>query len=206
MNFVSIDSITEKPNISLFIDNKYIDCYDNCSSSSYIPDGLNSLLRNNAIDIKLLNYIAVTIGPGSYTGIRVGLSIAQGIAFSLSIPLVPINTMNFLYSAAKATNNKEFIIGFPAYDNNIFYFNIKDGEISSGKLKNIDSFKGKSIFGIQLDKYKDIINYNEINFSSRLLGNYSIENYDSLQTEDISSISPVYLDKFTVEKRAQSND
>ena len=114
--------------------------------------------------------------------------------------------MNFLYSAMKTTNNKKFIIGFPAYDNNIFYFNIKDGEISSGKLKNINSFKGKSIFGIQLDKYKDIIDYNEINFSSRLLGDYSIENYGSLHTEDMSSISPVYLDKFSVEKRTQSND
>ena len=200
MNFISIDSISENPNISLFIDNEYIDCYDDCASSSCLPDGINSLLLDNAIDIKLLDYIAVTIGPGSYTGVRVGISIAQGIVFSLSIPLVPINTMDFLCSAAKTINSKEMIIGFPAYDNNLFYCKIQDEKKSFEKLKSIDLFKGKNIFGIQLDKYKDIINYNEINFSSRLLGIYSIKNYNLLHTKDMSSITPVYLDKFTVDK------
>ena len=200
MNFISIDSITKKPNIALFINNKYIDCYDSCDSSSHIPDAINSLLIDNSIDIKLLNYIAVTIGPGSYTGIRVGLSIAQGIAFSLSIPLVPINTIDFLCAQAQSINSDEIIVGFPAYNNNLFYLNINDGVMDSGKLKKIDSFKGKSIFGIQLNKYKDIIDYNEIPFSSKLLGDYSIKKYDELHTKDLSLISPVYLDNFTIGK------
>jgi tRNA threonylcarbamoyl adenosine modification protein YeaZ len=200
LNFLSIDSITVKPSVSLFVNNNHIDCYDNSASSSYLPDAINSILTENSTDISLLDYIAITIGPGSYTGIRVGLSIAQGIAFSLSIPLVPINTMDVLCSSVKTIDKKEKIIAFPAYNNNLFYFTLKGSSRSGEKLKNIESFKGKSIFGIQLDKYKDMINYNEVIFSSRVVGEYSIENYDSLRTENISRITPIYIDKFSVDK------
>ena len=125
MNFLSIDSITIAPSVSLFINNKYIDCYDNSVSSSCLPDAINLILIENSTDISSLDYIAITIGPGSYTGVRVGLSIAQGIAFSLSIPLVPINTMDVLCSAIKTMDKKERIVAFPSYDDNLFYFCIK---------------------------------------------------------------------------------
>jgi len=200
LNFLSIESVTAKPSVSLFISNKYIDCNDNVASSSYLPDAINSILIENSTAISLLDYIAITIGPGSYTGIRVGLSIAQGIAFSLSIPLVPINTMDVLCSAIRTMDNKERIVAFPAYDNNLFYFVLRGSDRGSEKLNNIELFKGKSIFGIQLDKYKNIIDYNEISFSSRIVGEYSIENYNLLYTKDISMITPIYIDKFSVDK------
>ena len=203
MNFLSIDSVTAKPSVSLFINNKYIDCNDNSASSSYLPDAINSILIENSTDINLLDYIAITIGPGSYTGIRVGLSIAQGIAFSLSIPLVPIKTMDVLCSAIRTMDNKERIVAFPAYDNNLFYFILRGSDRGSEKLNSIELFKGKSIFGIQLDNYKNIIDYNEISFSSRIVGEYSIENYDLLYTKDISTITPIYIDKFSVDKMGE---
>ena len=206
MNFLSIDSISLKPSVSLFVNNIHIDCYDNSPSSSYLPDAINSILIKNSTDISLLDYIAVTIGPGSYTGIRVGLSVAQGIAFSLSIPLVPINTMDVLCSSVSATDKKERTIAFPAYNNNLFYFTLKGSSRSSEKLKSIESFKGKSIFGIQLGKYRDMINYNEVTFSSRVVGEYSIESYDSLQTEDISMVTPIYIDKFSLDKVDGAHD
>ena len=203
MNFLSIDSISIKPSVSLFTNNKYIDSNDNNASSSYLPDAINSILKDNSIDISLLDYIAITIGPGSYTGLRVGLSIAQGIAFSLSIPLVPIKTMDVLCSAIRTMDNKERIVAFPAYDNNLFYFILRGSDKGSEKLNSIELFKGKSIFGIQLDNYKNIIDYNEISFSSRIVGEYSIENYDLLYTKDISTITPIYIDKFSVDKMGE---
>ena len=86
MNFLSIESITRNPSISLFLDNSCIDTRKIQNNSSQLPEIINKLISDNKIDINILDYIAVTIGPGSYTGIRVALSLSQGIAYSLGIP------------------------------------------------------------------------------------------------------------------------
>ncbi len=56
-------------------------------SKSFLPT-LNSLLNEFSINLQELNYISVGIGPGSYTGTRVGVVIAQTLCFALGIPLV----------------------------------------------------------------------------------------------------------------------
>ena len=194
MNFISIDAVTEKPNISLFINNKCIAEYNDCKNSSHLPRGIESCLEQSKISLKKLDYIAVTIGPGSYTGVRVGLSISQGIAYSLSIPIVPINTMDYLYSRARLIGDEDKIVGFPSYGNNIIYLEIKEGIQLANKIKDINYLKNKKIFGTQLNRFEGIIDYNEIEFSSKLIGLYSMENYSRLVTKDIATVAPIYLD------------
>ncbi len=54
------------------------------------------LLSDCNLDIKDLNFIAVSIGPGSFTGLRVGLSFAKGLALGLRIPIIPVSTLEAL--------------------------------------------------------------------------------------------------------------
>jgi len=57
---------------------------------------IEELLLLSKLDIKHIDAISVAIGPGSYTGLRVGLSVAKGLAFGLGIPIIEINTLHSL--------------------------------------------------------------------------------------------------------------
>ena len=199
MNFITIDAVSEKANVSLFSNDECMFEYNDCKNSSFIPKAINSCLSQTDFKLDQLDFIAVTIGPGSYTGIRVAISISQGIAYSLSIPLVPINTMNYIFSQIKNESGDD-VIGFPAYGENLFYFKVKEGLNSKGNIKNILNFRDKKVFGVQLEKYKDIINYQQIDFCSKSIGLYAFKNYKELNTLDLNIISPIYLDNFISKK------
>jgi len=59
-----------------------------------------ALLEQAAVDRRALSMIAVTIGPGSFTGVRVGLAAALGLAIALDIPLAGLSTTNTLLAQA----------------------------------------------------------------------------------------------------------
>ncbi len=64
-------------------------------SERLIPS-INELLLANNLTTKDITYIAVSIGPGSFTGLRIGLTAAKGIAFASQIPIVPVPTFGAL--------------------------------------------------------------------------------------------------------------
>jgi tRNA threonylcarbamoyladenosine biosynthesis protein TsaB len=54
---------------------------------------IEELLNNNNIQLSDINAIAVSIGPGSYTGLRIGASTAKGLCYALDIPVITISTL-----------------------------------------------------------------------------------------------------------------
>lgn len=65
------------------------------------------------VKINQLEAIAVTIGPGSYTGLRIGLSAAKGLCYALNIPLISVNTLEMI---ALAMNNEDADLFCPLID------------------------------------------------------------------------------------------
>ena len=61
---------------------------------------LQKMLKETGLTMKKMEAIAVTIGPGSYTGLRIGLATAKGFCYALNIPLIAINTLELMTSAA----------------------------------------------------------------------------------------------------------
>ena len=68
--------------------------------ASFLHNAVKKLLIESSTDIKQIDAIAVTNGPGSYTGLRVGLASAKGLCYALNKPLITIGTLNALATAA----------------------------------------------------------------------------------------------------------
>ena len=66
------------------------------SHSTKLHSYINEVLSDSKIKIKQLSAIAVSKGPGSYTGLRIGVAAAKGLCFSLDIPLISVFYLNKL--------------------------------------------------------------------------------------------------------------
>lgn len=61
---------------------------------------VDSVLAEADIDLSAVNALGFTVGPGSFTGIRIGFGVAQGLAFGREIPVIPISTLESMATAA----------------------------------------------------------------------------------------------------------
>lgn len=68
--------------------------------ASWIHLAIAELLNNCGLTINKLNAIAISEGPGSYTGLRVGMATAKGLCFVSGLPLITINTLKMMAMAA----------------------------------------------------------------------------------------------------------
>ena len=69
-------------------------------SAAWVQPGIQDLLQKSGVTLKELAAVAVSAGPGSYTGLRVGLSSAKGLCYALGIPLITISTLKMMAVAA----------------------------------------------------------------------------------------------------------
>ena len=68
--------------------------------ASFIQPAIKKLFEKTGISMHRLDAIAVAAGPGSYTGIRVGLATAKGLCYPLNKPLILLNTLEIIASAS----------------------------------------------------------------------------------------------------------
>ena len=88
--------------------------------ASFLQPAIEEICSETGYKLQQIDAVAVTGGPGSYTGIRVGLASAKGICFALNKPLIIINTLAVIANAAKediaAEEQTEDCIFYPMID------------------------------------------------------------------------------------------
>lgn len=99
MRILGIDTSTRTMSIGLIEDNKIlgeINFYSNMDHSERLIANISFLLSSNNLTIKDLDLIGVAIGPGSFTGIRIGLATVMGLCEFSNIPVVPVSSLEVL--------------------------------------------------------------------------------------------------------------
>jgi len=85
--------------------------------ASFLQPAIKRLLEKSNISIHQLNAVSVTSGPGSYTGLRVGMASAKGFCYALKIPLITLNTLEVMaLSVIEGTNEPGLYLYCPMID------------------------------------------------------------------------------------------
>ena len=97
--FLSIESALDVCSVTLSNDHQILFLKEEIGHnihSSKLTVFISELTKESGIALKDLDAIIVSKGPGSYTGLRIGVSIAKGLAYSLDLPLISVNTLEAL--------------------------------------------------------------------------------------------------------------
>jgi tRNA threonylcarbamoyladenosine biosynthesis protein TsaB len=100
---LQIDTATEHASICLSKDGKSLNqlvSADQKNHGSFLQPAIQKLMQVAGYALKELDAVAVTEGPGSYTGLRVGLASAKGLCYALDKPLITINTLKLIAVSA----------------------------------------------------------------------------------------------------------
>ncbi|MEO6611557.1 MAG: tRNA (adenosine(37)-N6)-threonylcarbamoyltransferase complex dimerization subunit type 1 TsaB [Chitinophagaceae bacterium] len=101
---LNIDTALETASVCLARDGKSLDLLvnpDQKEHAAWLHPAIDALLKKNGFYYAQLEAVAVSIGPGSYTGLRVGLASAKGLCYALNIPLIAISTLKMMAMAVK---------------------------------------------------------------------------------------------------------
>ncbi len=121
MNILAFDTSGAMLDIALKTRGKLYSRYHQIGlqHSEHIMPAIIELCKEASITIQQLELVVITRGPGSFTGLRVGMATAKGLAFGLQIPLVSVPTLDTLAAAARLAHSnlkKEQRIIVPVID------------------------------------------------------------------------------------------
>ncbi len=99
---LNIDTATEYAGVCISNNNAVIaieQSADQKNHASFVQPAIKKIIETSGYNLQMIEAIAVTAGPGSYTGLRVGLASAKGLCYALNKPLILLNTLEVMASA-----------------------------------------------------------------------------------------------------------
>ena len=98
-NILNIETSTSVCSVALTSEGEvleHVENYEGQTHATMLSVYIKRMLHYATSRQMKLDAIAVSIGPGSYTGLRIGLSEAKGLAFGMDVPLIGVNTLKLL--------------------------------------------------------------------------------------------------------------
>ena len=179
-----------------------------------LPLFYNELVNQSKLKLPDIDAIAVSIGPGSFTGLRIGLSYAKGLAYSHKKPIIPVPTMRSLLHGSGKPDNKIVVIML-SHSNKYFVQNIKHNnrKVTLDKIQvlELDNFNDiKELIGdstiIQygcdklINNDREKIKIIEVVPSSRWIGELAHLNHKKWLISKPYKLVPDYVSPFKIGK------
>jgi tRNA threonylcarbamoyladenosine biosynthesis protein TsaB len=217
---LNIETATTVCSVSLAQEEKLLFCKELNEGFTHAENlhlFIDQALKETGIAAKQLNAIAVSKGPGSYTGLRIGVSTAKGLAYALNIPLISIDTLQIM-AASAFSKQKEQILYCPMIDARrmevytaIFDAKLKAetsteafivDEVSVQKFK---AYQKICFFGDGMAKSRELLSLNEnavfleeIHPSARYMPALAHEKFLNSHFENLAYFEPFYLKDFLI--------
>lgn len=144
MLILSIDTSCATAGVSLTKDGiviSEISVKDKNTHSVKLMPAIEMLFKNVVMSVSDIDAVAVVNGPGSYTGLRIGVSAAKAIAYSADVPVIGVNTLDYLAKSA-FTIGDEYVCSVIDARNTHVYYGLYKSTIVNGKrvLSLIDDY------------------------------------------------------------------
>ena len=175
---------------------------------------IERVLEKGTISINDLNGISVASGPGSYTGLRIGVATAKGLCYSLNIPLIAIDSLSALAALVDSEARKCAVIDARRMEVYNCFFDSEGNKLKEITADIIDEnsyreFEPFTYFGDGAKKLEVVwANRNcEINNSIKSSASGQIklafEKFNNADFEDVAYFEPFYLKDFIAGKKVK---
>jgi tRNA threonylcarbamoyladenosine biosynthesis protein TsaB len=219
-----IDTATQFCSVALIENRNVVSVkagHEKNAHSRVITVFIDEIFKENKIAATTLDAIAVSRGPGSYTGLRIGVSTAKGLCYALDKPLIAVSTLQAMAEGMAGT--ADTIGGFPA--NSIFcpmidarrmevycaLFDKNNTQLREIKAEIIDENSFADVLktnpvvfaGDGAEKCREVLGHQENAFfmhgfepSAAYMGNIAAEKFHNNHFEDVAYFEPFYLKDF----------
>ena len=221
---LALDTSTKNCSVALFNGNKII-AFKEKNSDGYthaekLTLFIHEVIKLANLSLKEIKAIAISRGPGSYTGLRIGTSTAKGLCYALGIPLISISTLKSMaFGMAKDQATNIYCPMIDARRMEVFsaVYDFENNEIRKIQADVVDkntyaNFLNNEVlfFGDGALKCKEIINHKNAKFlegvypSAKDLGELAHTKFMNKDFEDIAYFEPFYLKDFVAGKKKLS--
>lgn len=216
---LNIETATKNCSVSLASEGKTILCKEiaeqGYSHAEKLHVFIEEILKETAVSVKDVKAVAISKGPGSYTGLRIGVSTAKGLCYALGIPLIALDTLQVL--AQQVSIDEGLIIPMIDARRMEVYsaiFDSKHNELKEVQAEVLaegsytDLSEDLYFIGDCQDKCKSVLSRNNFHFlpnvvfpSAKEMSTLSYEKFIKNEFEDVAYFEPFYLKDFMFPKK-----
>ena len=218
---LNIETSTKACSVAIHNDGKLLNCKESVteefSHSEKLLLFISDVMNESRISFSQLNAVAVSMGPGSYTGLRIGVSTAKGLCYALDIPLISVSTLQAMaygmLSVSKADlfcpmiDARRMEVYSAFFDSDNIMVREVQADIVDGSSYDVELRKKVIFFGDGSDKLKDVIKHKNAIFqsdfypSAEFIGVLSYNKFVESDFEDVAYFEPYYLKDFVAGKK-----